>query len=69
VDKEQLLVEHFPPHVLRQYALQADGERGVMVGPRGDYCWMCLSRWHSGAVFNSLLGGAGVYAVAPDLPR
>lgn len=30
---------------------------------------MCLPRWHDGAVFNSLLGGAGVYAVAPDLPR
>src|SRR6201993_89787 len=64
-----LLSEDFPPHVLRQYALLADGERGVLVGPRGDYCWMCLPRWHDGAVFNSLLGGAGVYAVAPDLPR
>jgi GH15 family glucan-1,4-alpha-glucosidase len=30
---------------------------------------MCLPRWHNGAVFNSLLGGAGVYAVAPDLKR
>jgi hypothetical protein len=39
-----------------------------VVGPRGDYCWMCLPRSHSGAVFNSLLGGDGVY-VAPDLPR
>jgi hypothetical protein len=54
---------------LRQYALLADGERGVLVGPRGDYCWMCLPRWHNGAVFNSLLGGAGVYVVAPDLQR
>ncbi len=59
----------FPPHVLRQYALLADGERGVVVGPCGDYCWMCLPRWHNGAVFNSLLGGPGVYAVAPDQPR
>ena len=58
-----------PPHVLQQYALLADGERGVVVGPRGDYCWMCLPRRHSGAVFNSLLGGDGVYAFAPDLPR
>lgn len=54
---------------MRQYALLADGERGVLVGPRGDYCWMCLPRWHNGAVFNSLLGGAGVYAVAPAVPR
>jgi GH15 family glucan-1,4-alpha-glucosidase len=30
---------------------------------------MCLPRWHNGAVFNSLLGGAGVYAVAPELQR
>ncbi|ALL56290.1 glycosyl hydrolase [Mycobacterium haemophilum DSM 44634] len=46
-----------------------DGERGVVVGPRGDYCWMCLLRWHSGAVFNSLLGGAGLYVVAPEAQR
>ncbi|MCV7162993.1 glycoside hydrolase family 15 protein [Mycobacterium stomatepiae] len=61
--------DDFPPHVLRQYALLADGERGVVVGPRGDYCWMCLPRWHNGAVFNSLLGGPGVYAVAPERTR
>jgi len=24
------------PHVLREYALLADGERGALVGPRGD---------------------------------
>lgn len=47
----------------------ADGERGVIVGPRGDYCWMCLPSWHNGAVFNSLLGGPGVYAVAPEQSR
>ncbi|OMC17207.1 glycoside hydrolase [Mycobacterium sp. SP-6446] len=64
-----MLSDEFPPHVLRQYALLADGERGVLVGPRGDYCWMCLPRWHDGAVFNSLLGGGGVYAVAPDVSR
>ncbi|WP_245585762.1 hypothetical protein [Pseudonocardia asaccharolytica] len=29
------LVDRFPPHVLREYALLADGERGVVVGPRG----------------------------------
>jgi hypothetical protein len=57
------------PHVLREYALLADGERGIVVGPRGDCCWMCLPRWDSPAVFSSLLGGGGVYAVAPDHPR
>src|SRR5947208_14682396 len=55
-----------PPHVLREYALLADGERGVLVGPRGDFAWMCFPRWHSDAVFSSLVGGRGTYAVAPE---
>ena len=63
------LTEELAPHVLREYALLADGERGVVVGPRGDCCWMCLPRWDSPAVFNSLLGGKGVYVVCPDHPR
>jgi GH15 family glucan-1,4-alpha-glucosidase len=54
-----------PPHVLREYALLADGERGVLVGPRGDFAWMCFPRWDSAAVFSSLIGGAGSYAVTP----
>jgi len=56
----------FPQHVLREYALLADGERGVVVGPRGDYVWMCLPRWDSEAVFSRLVGGPGVYAVCPE---
>ncbi len=67
MDEGQSLLERFPPQVLRQYALIADGERGIVVGPRGDFCWMCLPRWDSPAVFNSLLGGGGVYAVTPQL--
>lgn len=63
------VAEQFPPHVLRQYALLADGERGILIGPRGDFCWMCLPHWDSAAVFNSLLGGRGIYAVSPDEPR
>ncbi|ORA22122.1 glycoside hydrolase family 15 protein [Mycobacterium angelicum] len=63
------LAELVSPHVLREYALLADGERGIVVGPRGDCCWMCLPRWDSPAVFNSLLGGGGLYAVSPDHPR
>ena len=55
----------FPPHVLREYALIADGERGALIGPRGDIGWMCAPRWHSDAVFASLIGGGGVYAVTP----
>jgi len=34
-------VDAFPPHVLREYALIADGERGALIGPRGDIVWMC----------------------------
>jgi GH15 family glucan-1,4-alpha-glucosidase len=53
------------PHVLREYGLLADGERGVLVGPRGDLAWLCAPRWDSDAVFASLLGGEGCYAVTP----
>src|SRR6201994_4776463 len=58
-------VPEFPLHVLSEYALLADGERGVMVGPRGDFVWMCAPRWDSDAVFSALIGGEGVYAVTP----
>ena len=53
------------PHVLREYALLADGERGVLVGPRGDYAWMCFPRWDSDACFAALIGGRGSYSVTP----
>jgi hypothetical protein len=56
------------PHVLRDYALIADGERGALVSPRGDIVWMCAPRWHCDAVFSSLIGGDGVYAVTPAGP-
>ncbi|MGH8889134.1 MAG: glycoside hydrolase family 15 protein [Acidothermaceae bacterium] len=55
----------FPPRVLREYALLADGERGILVGPQGDFVWMCAPRWDHDAVFSSLVGGAGAYAVTP----
>ncbi|NVM94678.1 glycoside hydrolase family 15 protein [Arthrobacter wenxiniae] len=58
----------FPPHVLREYSLIADGERGIMIGPRGDFVWMCVPRWDSDAVFSSLIGGGGSYAVTPADP-
>ncbi len=53
------------PHALRDYALLADGERGILVGPRGDFAWMCFPRWDSDGLFSSLIGGAGVYSVTP----
>jgi GH15 family glucan-1,4-alpha-glucosidase len=53
------------PHVLREYALIADGERGAIIGPRGDLAWMCFPRWDSDACFATLIGGQGTYAVTP----
>jgi alpha,alpha-trehalase len=53
------------PHVLRDYALVADGERAGLIGPHGDLAWMCAPRWDSDAVFSSLIGGKGAYAVSP----
>ena len=40
------------PHVLREYALLADGERGVLVAPGGDYAWMCFPRWESTTLYS-----------------
>jgi hypothetical protein len=59
----------FPPRVLREYALLADGERGALIGPRGEITWMCVPRWDSDAVFSTLLGGGGIYAVTPAESR
>ncbi|MEV6769739.1 glycoside hydrolase family 15 protein [Nocardia sp. NPDC051030] len=53
------------PHVLREYAFLADGERGALVGPRGDISWLCMPGWDGDALFQALLGGPGVYAVTP----
>jgi hypothetical protein len=53
------------PHVLREYALLADGQRGALIGPRGDVAWLCAPSWHSEAVFSALVGGRGGYAVSP----
>ena len=52
----------FPPRVLREYALLADGERGALIGPQGEVAWMCAPRWDSDAVFSTLIGGGGLYA-------
>ena len=57
--------DRFPPQVLREYTLLADGERGAVLGPRGDIVWMCAPRWDSDAVFSALLGGPGVYSITP----
>jgi alpha,alpha-trehalase len=57
--------ERFPLHVLREYAVLADGQRGILVGPRGEFAWMCAPRWDSDAVFSDLVGGGGMYAITP----
>jgi hypothetical protein len=54
------------PHVLREYALLADGERGAVIGPRGDIVWLCFPRWDDDALLAALVGGAGSYAVTPE---
>jgi alpha,alpha-trehalase len=58
----------FGPHVLREYALIADGERGALIGPDGAMSWLCTPRWDSPATFSRLLGGRGLYAVTPADP-
>ncbi|MBS2963357.1 glycoside hydrolase family 15 protein [Actinocrinis puniceicyclus] len=55
----------YSPTSLRDYALIADGERGALIGPRGEVAWLCAPHWDSDAVFSRLIGGAGTYAVTP----
>jgi hypothetical protein len=57
--------QDFPPHVLREYALLADGERGALCGPRGDLAWLCAPGWSDDAVLSTMVGGGGVYSVSP----
>lgn len=57
------------PVVLRDHALLADGERGIIVGPHGDLLWMCFPRWHDPALFSGLIGGGGSYSVTPSEPH
>ena len=63
------VTQDFSPGVLREYALVADGERGALIGPRGDIAFLCAPRWHDPAVFSSLVGGEGHYAVTPACRR
>jgi len=62
------VIEKPGPHVLREYSLIADGERGALIGPDGAISWLCAPRWDSPAVFGGLLGGQGRYAVTPADP-
>jgi alpha,alpha-trehalase len=62
------MITPFRPHVLREFSLIADGERGALVGPDGAISWLCAPQWDSPAVFSGLLGGPGRYAVTPADP-
>jgi alpha,alpha-trehalase len=62
VDKD---ARQFPPQSLRDYAFIADGERGVVVGPHGEFAWLCVPGWADDAVFSSLIGGQGGFSVTP----
>ncbi|MGC1213025.1 MAG: glycoside hydrolase family 15 protein, partial [Micromonospora sp.] len=57
------------PHVLREYALLADGRRGALVGPDGNVSWLCASGWADPPVFSRLIGGRGDYLVTPANPQ
>ena len=54
------------PFVLRDYALLADGHRGVLVDPRGTCTWLCFPGWADPAVFASLIGSGGHYRIQPE---
>jgi alpha,alpha-trehalase len=45
----------FPPHALRDYGLLADGERGGIIGPRGEIAGLCAPAWHSRSALSSLI--------------
>ncbi len=62
---DPVLRHTFPLHVLRDYAFLADGQRGALIGPRGDIVWLCAPAWDSEAVISTLVGGEGIYAVTP----
>ena len=53
------------PHELRDYALLADGHRGVLTDPDGEFAWMCFPTWSDPAILASLLGSGGSYRIRP----
>src|SRR5579859_2085601 len=67
-DSSKDMTVSFRPHVLREYSLIADGERGALIGPDGAIAWLCAPRWDSPAVFGGLLGARGSYVVTPADP-
>jgi Domain of unknown function (DUF5911) len=68
-DNRQDTASPFRPHVLQECATVPDGERGALVGSRGDIAWMCAPRWYSDGVFSALIGGSNCYPVISADPR
>ena len=63
----------FPPHVLREYAMIADGERGAMIGPRGDISLMGAPKFTESQVLPSVgyadfAESLGLQGIAVDQP-
>src|SRR3954470_23693997 len=52
-----------PP--LRDFAMVADGWRAALVGPGGEYVWMCFPQWHDPAVLAELIGSPRSHVVRP----
>ena len=42
----------------------ADGERGALIGPRGDLVWMCFPRWNDAALCSAAVIPAIVMCLA-----
>ena len=53
------------PHELRDYALLADGQRGILADPDGERAWMCFPKWSDPAVLASLSDPAASYRIRP----
>jgi Domain of unknown function (DUF5911) len=45
------------PAPLTATALVADGQCGAIIGPSGDFVWLCAPRWDSDAISNTMIGG------------
>lgn len=53
------------PQALRDYAFLADGPRGALLDPDGSVAWLCFPTFADDALLAGLLGGGGVYQLAP----
>src|SRR5215470_10185231 len=59
-DRRIRVIESSRAHLLREYSLIADGERGALMGPDGAISWLCAPRWDSPAVFGGCSAAGAV---------